>query len=84
MQEVVLKLIPKVIYADPRSKLETIEDAFDIAVKGVLERVDKVRNDIRDGRNPDQPPYVEANTWKYRLFGTEEEHEWDRFFMDPK
>lgn len=84
MQEEVIKLIPKVIYADPRSKLETIEDAFDIAVKGVLERVDKVRNDIRAGRNPDEPPHSASNTWKYRLFGTEEKHEWDHFFEAPK
>ncbi|KAI3926377.1 hypothetical protein MKX01_032565 [Papaver californicum] len=84
MQEEVIKLIPKVIYADPRSKLETIEDAFDIAVKEVLKRVDKVRNDIRNGRNPDEPPHSGSNTWKYRLFGTEEKHEWDHFFEAPK
>ncbi|KAI3971481.1 hypothetical protein MKW92_033652 [Papaver armeniacum] len=84
MREEVIKLIPKVIYADPRSKLETIEDAFDIAVKGVLERVNKVRNDIRAGRNPDEPPVSGSNTWKYRLFGTEEKHEWDHFFEAPK
>ncbi|MCL7039414.1 hypothetical protein MKW94_013106 [Papaver nudicaule] len=53
-----LKLILKVVYANPWSKLETIEDAFDIAVKGVLGRVDKVRNDIRKGRIPGQPPYL--------------------------
>ncbi|KAI3905845.1 hypothetical protein MKW98_006479 [Papaver atlanticum] len=72
--------VPKVIYADPRSKLDTIEDAFDISIKGVLQRVDKVRNDLSEGRNPDEPPYLEAITWKYNLFKTEEKHEWDQFF----
>ncbi|OVA16521.1 Exostosin-like [Macleaya cordata] len=84
MREEVIKLIPKVIYADPRSRLESIEDAFDIAVKGVIERVNKVRRDMREGRSPDAPPYVEDNTWKYSLFGIEGEHEWDHFFTDPK
>ncbi|KAI3971464.1 hypothetical protein MKW92_033635 [Papaver armeniacum] len=82
MKEEVIKLIPRVIYADPRSKLETVEDAFDIAIEGVLERVEKARTDLRDGRNPDEPPYLETNTWKYNLFKTEEKHEWDHFFYD--
>ena len=28
MREEVIRLIPRMIYADPRSKLETLEDAF--------------------------------------------------------
>ncbi|KAI3865950.1 hypothetical protein MKX03_036809 [Papaver bracteatum] len=82
MKEEVIKLIPRVIYADPRSKLETVEDAFDISIEGVLERVEKARTDLREGRNPDEPPYLETNTWKYNLFKTEEKHEWDHFFYD--
>lgn len=39
MRKEVVKLIPKVIYVDPRSSLETLEDAFDIAVQKVLQRI---------------------------------------------
>ncbi|KAL4287604.1 uncharacterized protein DS421_19g657280 [Arachis hypogaea] len=45
----VIKLIPSIIYADPRSN---IEDAFDFAVKGILERIERVREAIRNGRYP--------------------------------
>ncbi|MCL7049175.1 hypothetical protein MKW94_020442 [Papaver nudicaule] len=82
MREEVIKLIPRVIYADPRSKLETIEDAFDISIEAVLNRVEKARTDLKEGRNPDEPPHLETNTWKYNLFKTEEKHEWDHFFYD--
>jgi hypothetical protein len=39
MREEVIKLVPRLVYADPRYKLETVKDAFDVAVDGVLERV---------------------------------------------
>ncbi|GFY81477.1 exostosin family protein [Actinidia rufa] len=39
MREEVIRLIPRIMFANPMGKLETLEDAFDIAVKGVLERV---------------------------------------------
>ncbi|OMO88875.1 Exostosin-like protein [Corchorus capsularis] len=43
MREEVIRLIPSVIYADPRSRLETVEDAFDLAVKGILKRIETLR-----------------------------------------
>ncbi|XP_044485424.1 probable xyloglucan galactosyltransferase GT14 [Mangifera indica] len=43
MREEVVKLIPRIIYANYRSKLERIEDAFDLAVKGILERIETIR-----------------------------------------
>ncbi|KDP32605.1 hypothetical protein JCGZ_13155 [Jatropha curcas] len=52
MREEVIRLIPRIIYADPRSKLETIEDAFDLAVKGILERIESVRRVIKEGKDP--------------------------------
>ncbi|KAM1167438.1 hypothetical protein PS1_029676 [Malus domestica] len=79
MREEVVKLIPRVIYADPGSRLETLDDAFDIAVKGVLERVETIRKDMREGKNTSFD-YAEKVSWKYNLFGTVEEHEWDPFF----
>ncbi|KAJ1295302.1 hypothetical protein BS78_01G213500 [Paspalum vaginatum] len=39
MREEVIKLVPRLLYADPRYKLETVKDAFDVTVDGVLERV---------------------------------------------
>ncbi|CAN6302330.1 unnamed protein product [Urochloa humidicola] len=44
MREEVIKLIPTVIYADPRSRLETIKDAFDVAVEGILDTVARIKN----------------------------------------
>lgn len=43
MREEVIRLIPRTVYGDHKSKLE---DAFDLAVKGVLERVEKLRGAI--------------------------------------
>lgn len=79
MREQVIRLIPRVVYADPSNKLETHDDAFDISVKGVLERVDAVRKDMREGKNTSFD-YAEKVSWKYNLFGTVEEHEWDPYF----
>ncbi|KAK7273140.1 hypothetical protein RIF29_14186 [Crotalaria pallida] len=46
MREEVIRLIPRIIYREPSSRLETIEDAFDIAVKGVLDRIQAIRRDV--------------------------------------
>ncbi|XXG80886.1 hypothetical protein AAC387_Pa09g1652 [Persea americana] len=62
MRQKVIELIPRIIYADPRSRLETTEDAFDIAVKGVLERVSRLKKDIREGRK--DMDFEEDNSWK--------------------
>ncbi|KAE8733034.1 Xyloglucan galactosyltransferase KATAMARI1-like protein [Hibiscus syriacus] len=50
MRDEVVKLIPNMIYADPASKLETIEDAFDLTVKGVVDRVEAIRKQKKDGK----------------------------------
>jgi xyloglucan galactosyltransferase MUR3 len=39
MREEVIRLIPKVVYADPRSRRVDFKDAFDIAVEAVIDRV---------------------------------------------
>ncbi|XP_075519827.1 putative xyloglucan galactosyltransferase GT11 [Primulina tabacum] len=78
MREEVIKLIPKVTYADPKSRLETVEDAFDLAVKGVLQRVEGLRRNMKEGRNSSD--FDEEKSWKYYTFGKTEEHEWDDFF----
>lgn len=44
MREEAIRLIPRIVYADPRSSLETVEDAFDLAVKGILKRIETLEN----------------------------------------
>jgi hypothetical protein len=38
MREKVIDNIPKIVYARPQEGLETIKDAFDVAIEGVLRR----------------------------------------------
>ncbi|KAI4344921.1 hypothetical protein L6164_012101 [Bauhinia variegata] len=52
MRQEVIKLIPRIVYAYPGSKLEMFEDSFDIAVKGMLERIERVRELMRNGSDP--------------------------------
>ncbi|OIT28904.1 putative xyloglucan galactosyltransferase gt11 [Nicotiana attenuata] len=80
LREEVIKLIPNVVYADPRSRLESVEEAFDLAVKGVLERVDVMRKEMRQGKNYSMV-FDEEYSWKYYTFGTLEKHEWDHYFL---
>jgi len=82
MREEVIRLIPRVVYAHPRSRLETLEDAFDIAVQGVLERVERIRREMREGKNTSYA-FPEEFSWKYNLVGTVGEHEWDPLFARP-
>ncbi|KAG2543551.1 hypothetical protein PVAP13_9NG752400 [Panicum virgatum] len=65
MREEVIKLIPRVLYADPRSRLETIKDAVDIAVEGVLDTVARIKKgEYVDSGRPvsEDPPYLYAST----------------------
>ncbi|KAF7837041.1 putative xyloglucan galactosyltransferase GT14 [Senna tora] len=64
LREEVIKLIPRIIYADPRFKLEKHEDAFDFAVKGMLERIEQVREVIRNGGDP-SVGFADENHYKY-------------------
>lgn len=86
MREDVISLIPRIIYADPRSKLETLKDAFDVAVQAVIDKVTKLRKDIIEDRQ--DKDFVEENSWKYALLEegqrTVGPHEWDPFFSKPK
>lgn len=69
MREEVIRLIPRVIYADPRApRLETVEDAFDIAVKGVLDRVERIRREMKQGKDLGIA-FPELNTTKFDLPG---------------
>ncbi|MBA0859709.1 hypothetical protein Goshw_009869 [Gossypium schwendimanii] len=87
MREAVINLIPRLIYADPRSKLETLRDAFDVAVDAVINKVTKLRRNIVQGRT-EYDNFVEENSWKYDLLDEGQRevgaHEWDPFFSKPK
>lgn len=52
MREEVIRLIPNIAYANRRSTMESLEDAFSIAVKGVLERVGNIRKITWEGKDP--------------------------------
>lgn len=85
MREAVISLIPQLIYADPRSKLETLKDAFDVSVQAVIDKVTRLRKDMIKGRKDDD--YIEELSWKYALLDEGEAvgpHKWDPFFSKPK
>ncbi|OIW11250.1 hypothetical protein TanjilG_28341 [Lupinus angustifolius] len=82
MREEVISLIPRLVYADPRSKLETLKDAFDVSVQAVIDKVTNLRKDIVENR--EDKNLIEENSWKYALLdkgqGEVGPHEWDPFF----
>ncbi|KAJ6792537.1 xyloglucan galactosyltransferase KATAMARI1-like protein [Iris pallida] len=86
MREEVISLIPRLIYADPRSKLETLKDAFDVSVQAIIDKVTKLRKEIIEDR--EDKDFIEENSWKYALLEegqrTVGAHEWDPFFSKPK
>ncbi|XP_062216812.1 xyloglucan galactosyltransferase KATAMARI1 homolog [Phragmites australis] len=51
MTETVIGLIPRLVYADPRSKLETLGDAVDVTVEAIIARVNKLREEMYGKRN---------------------------------
>ncbi|KAK9067517.1 hypothetical protein SSX86_011628 [Deinandra increscens subsp. villosa] len=85
MREEVISLIPRLIYADPDSKLETLEDAFDVSLKAVIRKVTRLRQDMVDGRTGDD--LVEEYSWKYALLEQGDDEgacEWNSYFPKPK
>ncbi|KAK8275674.1 hypothetical protein V6Z11_D10G152400 [Gossypium hirsutum] len=64
LREEVIKLIPRVVYASSRSRSETLEDAFDLAVKGILDRIESVRVMIREGKDP-SIGFADGDDYKY-------------------
>ncbi|XP_047315879.1 xyloglucan galactosyltransferase MUR3-like [Impatiens glandulifera] len=85
MREEVISLIPRLIYADPRSKLESLKDAFDVSVEAIIKKVTKLRKDVIEGRKDND--FIEELSWKYALLEEGQyvgRHEWDPFFSKPK
>ncbi|KAL7584895.1 hypothetical protein Lser_V15G41866 [Lactuca serriola] len=91
MRKEVVDLIPRLIYADPRSRLKSLKDAFDVSVEAVINKVTKLRKDLVAGRR-NNGGFIEELSWKYALLEEEDEeeeetvgvHEWDPFFSKPK
>ncbi|KAL3829117.1 hypothetical protein ACJIZ3_017919 [Penstemon smallii] len=79
MRDEVIDLIPKVVYADPRSRLEGYEDAFDLTINGVLERIEVLKREMREGKSYSDE-FDEEYSWKYYTFGRMRPHEWDHYF----
>ncbi|KAG5404132.1 hypothetical protein IGI04_010251 [Brassica rapa subsp. trilocularis] len=51
MRENVIRLVPNIVYTKPnryKPDRETFEDAFDVAVKGVIKRIEEKRREIQD------------------------------------
>jgi hypothetical protein len=61
MREEVIRLIPTMLYADPRSKLETVKDAFDIAVDGIIGKVAAARRNAAGAVQP-----IDIPRWAHR------------------
>ncbi|WOL14903.1 xyloglucan galactosyltransferase [Canna indica] len=76
MREEVIRMIPRLVYGDPRHKLETFKDAFDVAVEGVIERVRRMRKGAAEEVQLD-----EHDSWR-RSFAGEEGggSQWEHFF----
>nr|GEU52557.1 probable xyloglucan galactosyltransferase GT11 [Tanacetum cinerariifolium] len=74
MRNEVIGLIPKIIYADPKAKLEKFRDAFDLSIDGVLQRIGNVTS------STSSYDFDESYIWKYYLFGSVKKHAWDHYF----
>lgn len=85
MREEVIKLIPRLMYFNASGKREDagrFEDAFDVAVGGVLKRVEGLRKRLEEGYE-EIFDFPEQYSWKYNVFGNVERHEWDSYFDRP-
>ncbi|XP_074267474.1 putative xyloglucan galactosyltransferase GT11 [Silene latifolia] len=80
MRQEVIRLIPRVVYANPNSRLTKIEDAFDVSVKEVLKRIEKIRVEIKEGKNLTSESFPQEYSWKYNFFGGLDNYIWDKYF----
>ncbi|KAH9616196.1 hypothetical protein KSS87_023814 [Heliosperma pusillum] len=82
MREEVIKLISRIIYANPNAKVDNLEDAFDVTVEGILSRVERLKMEM-DGREIGSSESVpDELAWKYNFFGDLKNNEWDKYFGD--
>ncbi|KAJ8755443.1 hypothetical protein K2173_019241 [Erythroxylum novogranatense] len=64
MRQEVIRLVPSIVYADPRSRMGNMKDAFDLAVEGILERIEGVRRSVREGKDPSFG-FADGDDYKY-------------------
>ncbi|XP_065866622.1 probable xyloglucan galactosyltransferase GT12 [Euphorbia lathyris] len=74
MREEVIRLIPKIIYVNPSALME-LEDAFEIAVKRVIERIENNR------RNASSKDKDSSWSWNHKL-SSMGQPQWDTYFSD--
>ncbi|KAI3428909.1 uncharacterized protein J3R85_008922 [Psidium guajava] len=70
-REEVIGLIPRKVYVDPRAKLKSIKDAFNVAVEAVIEKVTRLRRNMVVGLN-ESDDFLEGNK------------QWDGFLSEPR
>ncbi|KAL9241094.1 hypothetical protein vseg_015244 [Gypsophila vaccaria] len=80
MREEVIKLIPRIVYANPNAQVDGYEDAFEITVKGVLDRVERLKTEMKGGK-PSESIIPDQLAWKYKLYGNLDNHEFDKYFF---
>lgn len=51
MREEVIRLIPGLVYADPRHRLTKLKDAFDVTVQALIDKVTSLRIRVMEGRD---------------------------------
>ncbi|PWA83637.1 xyloglucan galactosyltransferase KATAMARI1 [Artemisia annua] len=79
MRKEVIYMILRLVYAGHHLKLE-IKDAFDIALKTIIHKVVKLRQDIIDDDMDED--FTEINSWKYALLeqgNYEGIHKWEPY-----
>ncbi|PNT67496.1 xyloglucan galactosyltransferase KATAMARI1 homolog [Brachypodium distachyon] len=62
MQEEVVRLVPRLVYADPRYTMETVKDAFDVAVDAVVDKVAETRTGESEGGE------VRWSSWLHKIW----------------
>ncbi|KAG6493943.1 xyloglucan galactosyltransferase KATAMARI1 homolog [Zingiber officinale] len=79
MRKEVVGMLPRLVYGDRRRGAAEFDDAFDVAVEKVIERVQKQRKQITEGTA--DAVAEEKYTWKQSLVSTNlGEDEWDHYF----
>ncbi|XP_010236604.1 xyloglucan galactosyltransferase KATAMARI1 homolog [Brachypodium distachyon] len=62
MQEEVVRLVPRLVYADPRYTMETVKDAFDVAVDAVVDKVAEERTGQSEGGE------IRWSSWVHKIW----------------
>ncbi|XP_021745678.1 xyloglucan galactosyltransferase KATAMARI1 homolog [Chenopodium quinoa] len=75
MRKEVIRLIPRILYA--QKKLDMVEDAFDVAVRKILKRIEDARRLIQEGTEPSNNS---SGNLSREYFSEGKLKEWSSFF----